>query len=121
MKFHGATVPPYYGLLYEAYAASEALDRFDLKSDDPASSRRWVTLLKVHAKAQAALIEHVVKNATDLLLECELLVSPPKLPDLYAVARRIAHQHGFSWTDPRTGKTYPAPRRKSKNAKTKRR
>ena len=30
-------------------------------------------------------------------------------PKLYDVARLICHQHGMDWTDPRTGKLYPAP------------
>jgi exoribonuclease II len=28
---------------------------------------------------------------------------------LYGVARAINHEFGFDWTDPRTGRTYPAP------------
>jgi hypothetical protein len=28
---------------------------------------------------------------------------------LYEVARKICHEHGMPWTDPRTGQTFPAP------------
>ena len=30
-------------------------------------------------------------------------------PELYDAARRTMHDLGFSWTDPRTGVTYPPP------------
>ena len=33
----------------------------------------------------------------------------PEIPALYDVARRICHEHGLPWTDPRTGVTYPPP------------
>ena len=33
-------------------------------------------------------------------------------PRLYAIARNITHDMGMDWTDPRTNKTYKAPKRK---------
>jgi len=31
------------------------------------------------------------------------------IPELYDVARRVCHEAGMEWTDPRTATTYPAP------------
>lgn len=30
-------------------------------------------------------------------------------PVLYEIARKVCHDHGLPWTDPRTGETYPPP------------
>lgn len=35
-----------------------------------------------------------------------------EVPALYDVARQICHASGCPWTDPRDGKTYPAPKGK---------
>ena len=41
---------------------------------------------------------------------CLRIVAPlPESPALYEVAREVCHAHGFDWTDPRTGVTYPPP------------
>lgn len=34
---------------------------------------------------------------------------PDEIPEVYDAARRVSHDLGFSWTDPRTNSTYPAP------------
>ena len=34
-----------------------------------------------------------------------------EIPALYDVARQICHDMGMPWTDPRTGITYPPPRK----------
>ena len=44
----------------------------------------------------------------------------PEVPALYDVARRVCHDSGLPWTDPRTGVTYPPPQ-KVKRKKTQRR
>jgi hypothetical protein len=31
---------------------------------------------------------------------------------LYEVAREVCHAHGMDWTDPRSGKKWPAPKGK---------
>jgi hypothetical protein len=33
-------------------------------------------------------------------------------PALYAIAKQICHEFGLDYTDPRTGKKYPAPKKK---------
>ncbi len=33
-------------------------------------------------------------------------------PRVYEIARRIAHEAGYDWTDPRTMKTYRAPNKR---------
>jgi hypothetical protein len=35
----------------------------------------------------------------------------PEPPSLYDIARDVCHQQGMDWTDPRTGKTYAAPKK----------
>lgn len=39
-------------------------------------------------------------------------------PALYAVAKRITLEAGYSWTDPRTGETFRPPARKPRKNKT---
>lgn len=34
-----------------------------------------------------------------------------EVPALYDVARQVCHDMGLSWTDPRTGITYPPPKK----------
>ena len=31
--------------------------------------------------------------------------------NLYDLAKEISHKHGYDWTDPRTGRTHPAPKK----------
>jgi len=38
---------------------------------------------------------------------------------LYGVAKRICHEHGSSWYDPRTGIEYPPPPKKAKDSNSK--
>jgi len=33
----------------------------------------------------------------------------PEIPELYDVARRVTHELGGAWTDPRTNVAYPPP------------
>lgn len=35
-----------------------------------------------------------------------------EIPELYDVARKVNHAHGYPWTDPRTGVTYQPPEKK---------
>lgn len=35
----------------------------------------------------------------------------PEPPSLYDVARDVCQGQGMDWTDPRTGETFPAPKR----------
>ena len=39
----------------------------------------------------------------------------PEQPTLYDVARQVCHEFGVSWTDPRTGITYPPPNARKTN------
>jgi hypothetical protein len=32
-----------------------------------------------------------------------------EIPALYEIARQVCHEHGLSWTDPRTGVTHKPP------------
>lgn len=35
----------------------------------------------------------------------------PEIPALYEVAKWACHSVGLPWTDPRTGRLYPAPKK----------
>lgn len=52
-------LPTFYRLVAEAHEASEASDRFDLKSGDPASTKQFQELEQASALAARALITHV--------------------------------------------------------------
>lgn len=38
-------------------------------------------------------------------------------PALYEVAKKVCHDMGLPWTDPRTGRLYPPPRTRKKTTK----
>jgi hypothetical protein len=42
-----------------------------------------------------------------------------EIPALYDIARQVNHDFGFPWTDPRTGVTYPPPKRPKPKRKAK--
>lgn len=64
--------PDYFELLYEAHAASEAVDMFDLHSDDPVSVKEWERLCSESADAQCELVAYCERNGRKLkaLLAC---------------------------------------------------
>jgi hypothetical protein len=51
--------------------------------------------------ASALFLEHLesIRNGTPTQFH----------DDLYEVAKRVSHDHGYDWTDPRTGEKHPAP------------
>lgn len=52
--------------------------------------------------ASALFLEH---------LESVRLGTPTQLhDDLYEVAKRVSHEQGYDWHDPRTGEKFPAPK-----------
>ncbi len=38
-------------------------------------------------------------------------------PKLYEVAKQTCHEFGLPWTDPRSGKTYPPPKKAKANVR----
>lgn len=59
----------YFSLLLDAFQASDAMDGFDLKSDDAQSVAAWRALVKECNAANAALVSFVLDNATELSAE----------------------------------------------------
>lgn len=58
-------------LLYEARAAAEEVDRFDLHSEDPTSVKAWEQLLQAQRDAYKALIAHVLEHGSAILTSIE--------------------------------------------------
>jgi hypothetical protein len=52
----------YYGLLREAFQTQDAVDMFDLRSEDPVSAAEFLRLVKESDAAQLALIEFIKSN-----------------------------------------------------------
>jgi hypothetical protein len=61
---------------------------------------------------QYKVIDGVPHIAYHLVCFLTSIGSPPP-GDLYDVARDCCHEQGMDWTDPRTGKTYPPPKKSS--------
>jgi hypothetical protein len=61
--------PQFTRLLYAAHAASEAVDRFDLHSEQPASVAVWNQLLADEHAASAALVRHIIAHGPALLAQ----------------------------------------------------
>jgi hypothetical protein len=57
--------PAYYALLLDAADASNAVDNFDLHSEDPASIEAWEKLQLRDVEAQTALMFHILSHAED--------------------------------------------------------
>jgi hypothetical protein len=53
-------------LLYSAYHASEAVDYFDLRSEDPASRATWTVLREEQRKEFLTLVEHLRDHAAEI-------------------------------------------------------
>jgi hypothetical protein len=57
----------YFYLMRVAHTASQAVDMYDLRSDDPASAAGWRVLLEEQFYANQELIDHVVKYHAEIL------------------------------------------------------
>lgn len=56
-----------FGLIISAYQASEAVDYFDLRSEDPESCRKWKELLKEQMSTARELIEFCQREGDETL------------------------------------------------------
>jgi hypothetical protein len=61
--------PGYYERLREAFDAMDAVDMFDLYSENPDSVAKWEELLRDSATAQLKLIVYVSMHRDELLRE----------------------------------------------------
>lgn len=52
----------YYQLLRDAFEASEAVDKFDLHSEDPTSVKEWNILVANQGRAQGLLVQYAKDN-----------------------------------------------------------
>jgi hypothetical protein len=46
-------------------------------------------------------------------LSCGELLAADQIDPLYEVAKRVCHEYGLPWTDPRTGVTYLPPKQRT--------
>jgi len=58
----------------------------------------------------------LVRAGTDLFIAEVLarrtaVASGAERSALYEVAKKVCHEHGLDWTDPRSGVTYPPPKK----------
>jgi hypothetical protein len=58
-------------LLYEACHTSEAVDNFDLRSENPASVEKWNVLLDEQKAGFLALTHHVQSHAPAIIAQIE--------------------------------------------------
>jgi hypothetical protein len=77
---------------------------------------RWLNLLESFTTLHPASRFEVLGDLGDVLSDALVAMKRPgfsfdKIADresLYDIAREVCHYHGVDWTDPRTGKQWPA-------------
>lgn len=78
-------------------------------SDEVERLHQLVAVCAVVQEQNAALVESLLKSRDRLLREQFGHQLDIENPALYDAARRVCHQFGLPWTDPRTDVTYPPP------------
>jgi hypothetical protein len=63
-----SAIPGFWERLRDAHEASEDVDNFDLRSEDPASVAEYEVLVKARRDMVANLIQYVQGHANDLML-----------------------------------------------------
>ena len=68
-------LPTYYALLREAFTTSEAVDNFDLHSEDHESVKRWKELVMASGYAQGLLVQYASDHHFNLSLQLGMSVA----------------------------------------------